>query len=74
MKLGSLHDAPEARADGVARQRLSLVLPSLVWAIGPDTAATEVVAIVDTLEDQLYAQLFEVLGYQAQTSDAHPVT
>jgi hypothetical protein len=74
MKLGSPHDDPEARADGVARQRLSLAPLSLVWAIGPDTAATEVVAIVDTLEDQLYAQLFEVLGYQAQTSDAHSVT
>jgi hypothetical protein len=65
MKLGSLHDDPEAPAEGIAGQQLSLALLPLVWAIRPDTAATEVVAIVDTLEDQLHAQLFEALGYQA---------
>ena len=57
------------RAEGVARQQRSLALLSLVWAIRP-----EVVAIVDTLEDQLYRKLFDALGYQAQRSDAHPLT
>ena len=74
MKLGNLHDSPEARAEGIACQRLSLALLSPDRAIRAGTAATVVVTVVDTLEDQLHRRSFHALGYQAQTSDAYPIT
>jgi hypothetical protein len=74
MKLGSLYDDPEARAEGITRQQLSLALFSPDWAIRAHVAATLAVTVVDTLEDQLYRRSFDGLGYQAQISDAHPVT
>jgi hypothetical protein len=61
MKLGSEHAEREARAEGIARQQLSLTLLSRVCAIRPDTDASVAVA-------------FDTFGDQAQRSDAHPVT
>jgi hypothetical protein len=74
MKLGSPYDDPEAPAKRIARQQRSGALLSLVGAIRADTAAIEIVAIIDALEDQLYPGSFGTLHYQAQVSDAHPVT